>query len=86
MGGVYFSIPLIIGYFTMTWAIDKSNEKWGIDAQTGEYKPETLPMGVRTRNEQVLEHYKEAGREQMEAVKTQPMDPLVYGKEVTASR
>ena len=81
MGGVYFSIPLILGYFTMTWAIDKSNSKWGIDAKTGQYRHEDLPLGVRTRNEQVLEHYKEVGREQMEAVKTQPMDPVVYGKE-----
>lgn len=80
MGGVYFSIPLVVGYFLMDWAIGKSNSKWGIDAQ-GNYNPSQIPEPVldRTRG---LETYKDNSRAQVEAVTkgTQTIDSLVYQK------
>ncbi len=42
---VYMSLPLIGGYFIMTWAMAKSEAKWGISPD-GQY---AVPDAVRAR-------------------------------------
>mmetsp|Transcript_10141 Transcript_10141/g.12654 ORF Transcript_10141/g.12654 Transcript_10141/m.12654 type:complete len:115 (+) Transcript_10141:430-774(+) len=82
MGFVYFTIPLIGGYFIMQWTVNRSNAKWNINEKDGTY---SIPKEIEDRlGKQNIEKYKDFGRTGIDAAANEKitMDKLVYGKEV----